>query len=72
MKFTIKSNGKINDCKIIKYLDDSGIECIEIDFTPPSFYSDLEFWLNESKTDEFLDYAKMRLSKTNKMQFRKE
>lgn len=71
MKFTIKSNGKINDCKIIKYLDDSGIECIEIDFTPSSFYSDLEFWLNESETDKFLDYAKMRLSKTSKMKFRK-
>ena len=71
MTMTIKSNGKINDCKIIKYLDDSGIECIEIDFTTSTFYSDLEFWLNESKTDEFLDYAKMMLSKTKKMQFRK-
>lgn len=71
MKITIKSNGKINACKVIKYLDGSEIECVEIDFTPSDFFSDLEFWLNESETDKFLDYAKMRLNKTNKMQFRK-
>ena len=71
MKFMIKSNGKINDCKIVKYLDDSGIECIEIDFTPSTFYSDLEFWLADSETDKLLDYGKMVLSKRNKMKFYK-
>lgn len=68
MKFTIKTNGTFNDIKISK--DKQGnIHTIEIDYTPPNFYSDMEFWLeNEEKV---LDYAKMRLSKTKKMKFYK-
>ena len=70
MKITIKSNGKITDGKIIR--DADGTLCgIEFDFTPPNLYSDLEIWLNDSKSDEFLDYAKMNLSKRNKMKFTK-
>lgn len=70
MKFTIKSNGKINDVKVRKYPDGS-IYSIEFDFTPPDLYSDLEMWLNDSTNDTFLDYAKMNLSRRNKMQFSK-
>lgn len=70
MKITIKSNGKINKVKTIKNVDGT-IHAIEFDFTPPDIWSDLELWLNDSKSDEFLDYAKMNLSKTNKMQFSK-
>ena len=70
MKITIKSNGKINKVKTIKNADGT-IHSIEFDFTPPDFWSDLEIWLNDSKSDKFLDYAKMNLSKTNKMQFSK-
>ena len=68
MKLTIKTNGKFNDIKINK--DKQGnIHDIEIDFEPSNFYSDMEFWLeNEEK---ILDYAKMQLSKTNKMKFYK-
>lgn len=70
MKLTIKTNGKFNDIKINK--DNQGnIYSLEIDYTPPYFYSDMEFWLNDSETDKFLDYAKMQLSKTNKMKFYK-
>lgn len=70
MKFTIKSNGKINDIKVSKRKDGE-ISSIEIDFTPADLWSDLEFWLNESETDKFLDYAKMNLGKRNKMKFYK-
>ena len=70
MKFTIRTNGTFNDIKISK--DKQGnIYSIEIDYTPPNFYSDMEFWLNDSKTDKFIDYANMQLSKTNKMKFYK-
>lgn len=70
MKFTIKTNGKFNDIKINK--DTQGnIYSIEIDFEPATLYSDMEFWLNDSKTDKFIDYGKMCLSKTNKMRFYK-
>ncbi len=68
MKFTIKTNGTFNAIKINK--DKQGnTRSIEIDYTPTVLYSDMEFWLeNEEK---ILDYAKMRLSKTKKMQFYK-
>lgn len=73
MKFTIKSNGTINNVKVNKTVINSKeiIHAIEVDFTPPDLWSDLEMWLNDSETDKFLDYAKMNLSKRNKMQFSK-
>ena len=70
MKITIRSNGKITDGKIMKNKDGS-IYGIEFDFIPPDLWSDLEIWLNDSETDKFLDYARMNLSKRNKMQFTK-
>lgn len=70
MKITIKSNGEITAAKIHKRHDGS-IYSIEFDFTPPDLWSDLEIWLNDSENDKFLDYAKMNLSRRNKMQFTK-
>ena len=70
MKITIKSNGKITSAKIYKRRDGS-IDSIEFDFIPPDLWSDLEIWLNDSESDKFIDYAKMNLSKRNKMQFTK-
>ena len=70
MKITIRSNGKITDGKIIKNKDGS-IYGIEFDFIPADLWSDLEIWLNDSETDKFLDYAKMNLSKRDKMHFTK-
>lgn len=70
MKITIRSNGKITKGKIIKN-NDGAIYGIEFDFTPPDLWSDLEIWLNDSENDNLLDYAKMNLSKRNKMQFTK-
>ena len=68
MKFTIKSNGKINDITVTKRKDGE-ISLIEIDFTPADLWSDLEFWLDDG--GKFLDYAKMNLGKRNKMKFYK-
>ena len=70
MKITIKSNGEITKAKIHKRPDGS-IYSIEFDFIPPDLWSDLEIWLNDSQTDKYIDYAKMNLSKRNKMQFTK-
>lgn len=70
MKITIKSNGKINDGKIIRNADGT-IYGIEFDFEPSFLWSDLELWLNDSESDKFLDYAKMNLSQRNKMKFTK-
>ena len=70
MKITIRSNGKITDGKIIKNANGE-IYGIEFDFIPPDLWSDLEIWLNDSETDKFIDYAKMNLSRRNKMQFTK-
>jgi hypothetical protein len=83
MKITIKSNGQINDV-IIRESERNGenvrtkthetngeIYAIEFDFTPPVICSDLEIWLSDSESDKLLDYAKMNLSKRNKMQFSK-
>lgn len=68
MIFTIKTNGKFNNLKTFK--DANGdIHRIEVDFTPPEIFSDLEFWLEDRET--LLDYAKMNLSKRNKMKFTK-
>lgn len=70
MKITIKSNGKITDGKITKYPDGT-IYTIEFDFIPPDLWSDLEIWLNDSETGKYIDYARMNLSRRNKMQFTK-
>ena len=83
MKILIKSNGKINSA-IIKEFERNGenvgiktheingeIYAIEFDFTPPDLWSDLEIWLSDSENDRLLDYAKMNLSKRDKMQFTK-
>jgi hypothetical protein len=70
MKFTISTNGKFNDVKINKTTNGE-IHSIEIDFTPPYSWSDLEFWLHDSETDKFLDYARMNLTVRNKMKFSK-
>lgn len=83
MKITIKSNGKITSAQIdeikrknenvgIKAHNINGeIHSIEFDFTPPDLWSDLEIWLSDSETEKVIDYAKMNLSKRNKMQFTK-
>ena len=70
MKITIRSNGKITDGKIIKNADGT-IFGIEFNFIPPDLWSDLEIWLSDSESEKLLDYAKMNLSKKNKMQFTK-
>ena len=83
MKITIKSNGKITSAQIreiqqngelvgIKTHEANGeIQEIEFDFTPPDVWSDLEIWLTDSGSGKFIDYAKMNLSKRNKMKFTK-
>ena len=68
MKFTIKSNGKINDIKVSKRKDGE-IASVEIDFTPTVLWSDLEFWLDNG--EKVLDYAKMNVGKRNNMKFYK-
>lgn len=74
MKLTLSTNGKFNNVKIIKTHTESGyngeIYKIEIDFNPATIFSDLEFWLDDDNK-KLLDYAKMNLSKRNKMQFSK-
>lgn len=70
MILTLKSNGTINGVNIEQYPDGTA-RSIEIDFTPPDLWSDFEIWLNDGETDKFLDYAKMNLSKRNKMHFAK-
>ena len=71
MTLTIKSNGKITKTKIIPYShENDSIHAVEIDFDPPSLWSDLEFWL-EDENGKLCDYAKMNLSKRNKMHFSK-
>lgn len=74
MKLTIATNGKFNDVKISRTHTETGyngeIYRIEIDFNPANFFSDLEFWLDD-ENKKLLDYAKMNLSKRNKMQFSK-
>ena len=82
MKLTIKSNGKIT-AAAVKEIERNGFNChcktnetsgeiyaIEIDFTPPALWSDLEMWL-EDENGKLCDYAKMNISKRNKMQFSK-
>lgn len=70
MKILIRSNGEITNGEIIRNKDGT-IYGVEFDFTPPDLWSDLEIWLNDSENGDFLDYAKMNLSKRNKMQFTK-
>lgn len=71
MKILIRSNGKINSATIHKIKHSGEIYGIEFDFTPPDLWSDLEIWLTDSENDKLLDYAKMNLSKRDKMQFTK-
>lgn len=70
MKLKISTNGKFNKVEINKSPDGS-IHDIEIDFDPADLFSDLEMWLCDGETNKFCDYAKMNLSKRNKMQFSK-
>lgn len=70
MKLLLRANGKINEAKIEKDKDGT-IYGVEIDFNPSDIWSDIEMWLNDSTTDDFIDYAKMYLSKRNKMKFYK-
>jgi hypothetical protein len=70
MKILVRSNGETTSAEIIKNKDGT-IYGIEFDFTPPYLWSDLEIWLNDSENGGFLDYAKMNLSRRNKMQFTK-
>lgn len=69
MKLTIKANNGINKVKVEK-TQDKKINSIEIDFNTSDIWSDIEFWLNNAD-DKFLDYAKMIISKREKMQFNK-
>lgn len=83
MKIIIKTNGKITSTQIkeikrknedieIKTNKVNGeIHSIEFDFIPSDLWSDLEIWLTDSETNKFIDYAKMNLSKRNKMKFTK-
>lgn len=71
MTFTIKSNGKITNARIIPRREGGGeIYSVEIDFEPPDLFSDLEFWL-EDESGKYCDHAGMNISKRNKMQFHK-
>lgn len=70
MKILIRSNGEITNGEIIRNKDGT-IYGVEFDFIPPYLWSDLEIWLNDSENGAFIDYAKMNLSKRNKMQFTK-
>lgn len=74
MKITIKTNGNFNNITVHKSII-AGVEIIhdiEIDFTPPAIYSDFELWLNDSENDNFLDYAKLIITrKKHKLQLYK-
>lgn len=70
MKLNISTNGKFNKVEINKSPDGS-IHDIEIDFDLATFFSDLEMWLYDGEANKLCDYAKMNLSKRNKMQFSK-
>ena len=82
MKLTIKANEKIT-AAIVDKIKENGefrgtkrtkingdIYQIEFDFIPSFPWSDLEFWL-EDENGHVCDYAKMNVSKRNKMQFHK-
>ena len=71
MKLAIKANNKINNVKVSKSDIDGEIKEIEIDFEQSCIWSDLEFWLTDSKATTVFDYAKMNISKRNKMKFSK-
>ena len=73
MKLTIKVNNRINNMYVSKNIHGE-IKEIEIDFEPYYPWSDLEFlefWLTNSESKTFLDYAKMDISKRSKMKFSK-
>lgn len=82
MKLTIKANEKITAALVDKLIRrgeyvgtkrtkvDGDIYMVEFEFMPSYLWSDLEFWL-EDDNGEVCDYAKMNVSKRNKMQFHK-
>lgn len=71
MKLTIKANEKITSALVNKISRlNNDIYSIEIDFEKSYPWSDLEMWL-EDENGNICDYAKMNVSKRNKMQFAK-
>lgn len=71
MKITVKANNKITDVNIIKkQYANTEINFFEFTFEPSYLWSDLEIWLEDEK-GQIKDYAKMNISKRNKMQFSK-
>ena len=71
MKLTIKANEKITSVLVRKVNRHSGdIYSIEFDFEKSYPWSDLEMWLDD-ENGNVCDYAKMNVSKRNKMQFAK-
>ena len=70
MKLQIAANNKINSVSTTKN-DNGDVVGIEIDFEKSIPWSDLEFWLRNSEATTNLDYAKMNISKRNKMKFSK-
>lgn len=71
MKLSIKANNKINNINVSKSNINGEIKEIEIDFEPSYPWSDLEFWLTNSKATTVLDYTKMNITKFKKMKFSK-
>ena len=73
MKLLIKANNRINNLYVSKNINGE-IKEIEIEFEPYYPWSDLEFlefWLTNSESKTFSDYAKMNISKRGKMKFSK-
>ena len=71
-EITIATNGEFIDARIER--DSNGnINRISFTFKEPYMYSDLEMWLSDTDAPNsvVLDYAKMNISKRNKMQFSK-
>lgn len=66
MKLTIKANGGINNVEFNKNTETGEIDDITIDFNTSNIWSDLELWLNNNN-DDFLDYAKIIITKRKKM-----
>ena len=66
MKLTIKVNNRINNMYVSKNINGE-IKEIEIDFEPSYPWSDLDFWLTNSDATTVFDYAKMYITKRNKI-----
>lgn len=67
MKLTIKAYKKINNIKMSESGINGEIKEIEIDFEPSYPWSDLDFWLTNSESTTVFDYAKMYITKRNKI-----